>query len=93
MQSSVVVMYFKSSGEATTAPRRCPGMAYDLENEKRWTTFDRQDQDVGNTPVCEEEKSWCGGKCSTKSRYVSSITSARLFSRASSANCAMSAGE
>ena len=87
MQSSVVVMYFKRSGEAMTTPRRCPGIAYDLENEKRWTRFDLQDG------VCVEEKRLCGGWCSTKSRYVSSTMSATLFSRAKSANCAMSGGE
>ena len=61
MQSSVVVIYFRMSGEATTAPRRCPGIAYDLENEKRWTTFDLQDQDGGNISVCVREKRSCGG--------------------------------
>ena len=92
MQSSVVVICFRSSGEATTTPRRCPGIAYDLEKEKRWTRVDLHDQDADNDSACIGEKRLCGGWCSTKSRYVSSTMSAILLSRANSANCAMSAG-
>lgn len=72
-----------------TTPRRCPGIAYDLENEKRWIRVDLQDVGGDNVVVGVEKRS-CGG-CSIKSRYVSSIISARLFSRANAANCAMSA--
>ncbi len=60
-----------SAGEAQTRPRRCPGMQYDLEKEKRWMKVLRQDQSAGRLlgAVSDAgEKRWCGAPDVIKSR-------------------------
>ena len=46
-ESSAVQSAVPNVGEAQTRPSRCPGIQYDLENEKRWTNVVRQCQSVG----------------------------------------------
>jgi len=40
--SRIGLIEARSCGEATIAPRRCPGRQYDLENEKRYSDTDEE---------------------------------------------------
>ncbi len=47
MLSNAVLRMGESSEEVTIAPRRWPGMQYDLEKENKWMKVERQFQELG----------------------------------------------
>ena len=53
-ESSAVINAGMISGDAQIKPSLCPGMQYDLENEKRWMNVERHSHSGGTalSPSC-----------------------------------------